>query len=363
MTNPLGLYLHIPFCAVKCPYCDFYSKPYRSADAGQYVDSLVRALSGWRGKGLTADTLYFGGGTPSLLSPAQVEKLVAAAREAFAFSGEATMEMNPNTVNIERLRAYHAAGINRVSFGVQSLQPEELAALGRRHTAEQAKSALYQAAEAGFTDISADLMLGIPYQTEASLSQTLRQLAALPVNHLSAYLLNVEGGTPYEKSPLLAECPDEDALAELYLSACTQLEQMGLAQYEISNFARPGWESRHNLKYWRCEEYLGFGPAAHSYFAKQRFYYPPSLEDWFAQKQPELSDEQAGGLAEQMMLGLRLAEGISRPPSESVPPMFWEKAARLAQAGLLTLTAERLALTRQGFLLSNEVLAELLPDF
>lgn len=366
--QPIGLYVHVPFCAVKCPYCDFYSLPYRAADANAYLQAVGAEMERSAELGRKADTLYFGGGTPSLLFPQQVEKVVETAVRLFAFEGEITMEANPNTVNPTRLKEYRRAGINRISFGMQSGNAAELTALGRKHTVEQALSAVWMAANAGIEDISLDLMLGTPYQTAESLRQTLSLLKGLSVTHISAYMLKVEENTPYWENPLLVACADDDMLADLYLLCCETLEEMGFLQYEISNFALPGRESRHNCKYWRCEEYLGFGPAAHSFLDGRRFCNPSDLQRYLQApgENAVVTDSAAGSPEERIMLGLRLREGIPLSLADSLSPRakrtFYLQAANCEKAGLLRQTDDRLALTRKGCLVSNAVLAELLRD-
>lgn len=378
MSSPVGLYVHVPFCAKKCPYCDFYSVSYQRRTAEEYSVAVLEDIRSYQGRGITADTLYFGGGTPSLLPPDSIGAVIAAAKEVFSLPSDAeiTMEANPNTLTGERLAAYRAGGINRLSIGLQSADERELEALGRMHTAAQAASAVRMAAGQGIDNLSLDLMIGTPYQTAQSLLRTLEFVAELPVKHISAYLLKVEEGTPYFGSELLRFCADEDTLADLYLLAVERLEAMGFAQYEISNFAQPGFESRHNLKYWRCEEYLGFGPAAHAYFEGWRTCNPSSLERYLEDRgrNPVVTDERPmdgtlpdtapGSFDERVMLGLRLTEGIGLAglerefPSETVA--LRKRAEPFLRAGLARLEGERLSLTPRGFLLSNTIIASLL---
>lgn len=368
MPNPIGLYIHIPFCGKKCPYCDFYSIPFRSQTAVRYTDALVCDILSYRGKEIAADTLYFGGGTPSLLSPLQIEKILDACRTAFYLDGEITMEANPNTVTPARLEGYRRAGVNRISFGMQSADSRELSALGRSHSAEQTASAVRAAAEAGFSEISLDLMLGTPYQTRKSACETVRFAAALPVTHISAYLLKVEDSTPYADSPLLQYCKDEDELADIYLDTIEALKQTGFIQYEISNFARPGHRSRHNLKYWRCEDYLGFGAAAHSCFQGRRYFNPPDAKLYFRSgPHPQESDVQACQLDEKLMLGLRLTEGISLAllgqEQEKLRREIQKRTEFFSQAGYMKIEGDRISLTPKGFLVSNSILTDLLAVF
>lgn len=368
---PIGLYVHVPFCAKKCPYCDFFSEAYQKQTVQRYVLAVCRRMEQFAETGAVADTLYLGGGTPSLLSPVQISDMIGAARRCFALDGEITMEANPNTLTKERLCAYREAGVNRLSIGVQSFRDPELTALGRRHTAECAACVVYDAAEAGFDDISIDLMLGVPYQTEESLLFTLQTAVSLPVTHLSAYLLKVEEGTAYQGSPLLAHCPDEDTLARMYLQMVSFLEKHGFMQYEISNFAKIGRESRHNLKYWRCEPYLGIGSAAHSFFAGKRFASAPDLCRFCEAAESgifddlTLADGQVGGADERMMLALRLRQGVLfEELMHVIRTECAEKAKRflrqLCDHSLAEASSGRFALTPRGFLVSNEILSEIL---
>lgn len=259
-----GLYIHIPYCRSKCRYCDFYSTPCPDGVPEAYIDALCREMDRFSPCGSTPlrpDTLYFGGGTPSLLTPAQAARLIRAAGPAPG--AEITLEANPETVTPERLAAFRRAGVNRLSLGIQTARDDSLARLGRRHTAAQSRRALGMAVQAGFTDISGDLMLALPAYTMAELDETIALLAESGCTHISGYLLKIEPNTVFGKRPPEA-LPDDDAAADFYLAAVEKLAALGYAQYEISNFARPSFESRHNRIYWDCGDYLGLGPAAHS---------------------------------------------------------------------------------------------------
>ncbi len=347
MSKPIGLYVHMPFCVKKCPYCDFYSVPSSGWKTKEYEAAVIRNLKRY---GLRYDTVYFGGGTPGLF-PYQIGKILEAAD--FTKDAEITVECNPDSVDEPALELLKKSGVNRLSFGVQSLSIEELSALGRTHHPERAKAMIRRAAGLGFENISADLMLGIPHQTEQSLSRTIKELCELPITHVSAYILKIEPNTVFGKKP--PELPDEDAQAALYLKAVEQLAASGFAQYEISNFAKPGYESRHNLKYWRCEEYVGIGPAAHSYFGGKRYAVPRSLARFLENEaQPEeITDGAPDREGERIMLGLRLTEGI---------PLTSELSERLERIPKHLYKTEngRLALTPEGFLVSNEIISLLI---
>jgi len=240
----------------------------------------------------------------------------------------------------------------------------ELNLLGRRHDRETAERAVQAAREAGFTNISLDLMLGIPDQTEETLMETLRRITAVRPEHISAYLLKIEADTPFDRAEIRSRCADEDVSADRYLTVSSYLKEAGYDHYEISNFALPGFESRHNSRYWRCGEYLGFGPAAHSFFMGRRSYHPPKLSDYIRSGGENRIDDGAGGDPEErLMLGLRLREGITPAQcgfSLQEGDKLLKKARPLEQAGLLTVTEDRIALTADGFLLSNSIIATLL---
>ena len=362
--RPIGLYVHVPFCEAKCPYCDFYSLPAGPETREAYLGAVCREME--RRRGVRADTLYFGGGTPSLLEPDQVARVIRTARECFALDGEITMEANPGTVTPQKLAGWRAAGVGRLSLGVQSAGPEELRLLGRRHTAGQAAQALRWARQAGFDNLSADLMLAVPGQTVDSLRRSIAFLVSCGVCHLSAYLLKIEPETPFAQTGMEARLPDEEETCALYLTACGELERAGLAQYEISNFARPGRESRHNLKYWRCEEYLGFGPAAHSFFGGRRFYQPRDLARYLRTEgaRPLPEELPAHPWEDEVMLRLRLREGLDPEMLHrryGIPPgRVRALCRRFLAGGLMEERDGALALTPRGFLVSNAIIAQLL---
>lgn len=368
ISSPIGLYLHVPFCDGKCFYCDFYSLRAEEERMEAYTDSMEGALSAWGAKlGRAADTLYFGGGTPNLLGAERVAALVRAARDSFQLeNAEITLEANPASDLGGFFEAIRRAGVNRLSIGLQSADEDELRLLGRRHTAKQAADAVRAAREAGFDNISLDLMLATPGQTKDSLRRSIEFCAEAGARHVSAYLLAVEPGTAFAKRRESLALPDDGEAGERYRFACEELERYGFLQYEISNFARPGFESRHNLKYWRCEEYLGLGPAAHSFLDGKRFYYGRSLRDFLQGEEP-VPDGEGGGFEEYAMLALRLAEGLDERRCRErfgtgIPPSVWAAERVYERAGLTERTAGGFRLTRRGFLVSNTLLAELLAS-
>lgn len=371
MSGGLGLYLHVPYCARKCPYCDFYSTADRRTlpeYPAALASELARLSRVWPRQ---ADTLYLGGGTPTLLPPEAVAMLVRTAREHFDLpeDAEVTIEANPVGPGADEayLRAVRAAGVGRISYGLQAAGQRELTALGRGHTAEGAAQAVRAAQRAGFENISLDLMLGIPYQTRESLLESVELCARLGVQHVSAYLLKIEPGTAFARDDVGALCPDEDEQAELYLTAVEALGREGYRRYEIANFARPGFEGRHNLKYWKLEDYLGIGPGAHSCVGGRRFYCPRDLRAFLqgagAGGAPVCDDGPCGSADEYVMLRLRLREGV---PLADYAARYGGEAARAlcaraerVPARLLTRTDEALRLTDEGALVSNAVIVAL----
>lgn len=349
----IGLYIHVPFCKRKCLYCDFYS----AADMSR-TDAYVRAvIRNIKAAGLTYGTVYFGGGTPSLLTAEQISDILSAAD--ISDGAEISMECNPESADFSYLCGLKSVGVNRVSFGIQSLNDGELAALGRLHNADKACEAVLSAHRAGFENISADLMLATPMQTAESLNNTLERLLKLPLTHVSAYLLKVEKGTPLSLDKSLTEkLPNEDETADMYLMTVDRLAEAGFEQYEISNFARNGFECRHNLKYWRCEEYFGIGTSAHSFLDGERSYCPPDTEKFIsAPLQERVSLGTGGDTEEKAMLALRLTkEGLRLadfPGAES-------RAESLLKSGLVKKEQGALLLTPEGCLVSNEIICRLI---
>ncbi len=351
-----GLYLHVPFCLSKCPYCDFYSERYSREAARRYKEAVLRNL---RQCGEAFDTVYFGGGTPVLLAREIAEILPEI---SVSDGAEISVEANPCVCGEERLLLLREGGVNRLSVGVQSMREEELRLLGRRHTAKQAEDALKNAYRAGFRNLSADMMLGLPEQSLEDVRETVRALAALPVTHISAYLLKIEKNTPFFLRGICL--PDEEKTAELYLFAARELEENGFVQYEISNFAKKGYECRHNLNYWRCGEYLGIGPSAHSYYKRKRFCAACDLNAFLRDERQEtaVTDENPGGFEEFAMLRLRLREGLSFADCGKfgVGKETMMKRCEKIPRDCLNVSERGISLTKRGFLLSNAVIGKLL---
>lgn len=360
-----GLYIHVPFCETKCPYCDFYSLSGTDERKNVYTNCIINLI--YNKYALEKPgTVYFGGGTPNLLGAENLARILEAVRSCWGLSdkAEVTVEVNPGREWTSFFEILSRAGVNRVSIGLQSAHTAELEGLGRRHSVRQVTETVRAARRAGIGNLSLDLMLGIPGQTSASLRESVAFCAGLGVQHVSAYLLKIEPGTAFDRRRGTLSLPDEDAVCALYETACEELERHGYRQYEISNFSRPGFESRHNLKYWRCEEYLGLGPSAHSFLNGRRFYYPRGL-DGFLSGEPPVDDGPGGDAEEYVLLALRLAEGLRAADYRArfgspLPAGLVRKAAVLAGAGFCTVNDAGVRLTRKGFLLSNEVIAELL---
>jgi oxygen-independent coproporphyrinogen-3 oxidase len=365
MTGALGLYVHVPFCRTRCRYCDFYRVGEQRGRMDRFLAALAREIDGWTSlHGRTVETIFFGGGTPSLLEPRELAAILEriAGRFALAPAAEITAEANPSDLDEKKLAALRAAGITRLSIGVQSFGDRELALLGRRHDAAHAARVLTAARRTGFASVALDLMVGIPAQTDGSFARSLRQAIELEPDHVSLYLLEVHVNSEIdflkrERPRLFA---GEEAQRRRYLSMSERLEAAGFRHYEISNFARPGHECLHNLRYWRCEEWLGLGPAAHSFVGGRRFRHPPDLERWLADPLA-IEELPCDPATERVFLGLRLAEGIDRRLLDAAGLSAAEIDRRLARlAPFVERERGRLRLTPEGFLLSNSVLAELL---
>lgn len=371
--GPLGLYVHVPFCEVKCAYCHFSIDPRRPDDARQerYLRALLREMAA--AEPGRADTLYFGGGTPSLLAASRLSRLVADARGRFALPADAevTLEANPRDLDDAGFSALRAAGVNRLSLGVQSLDDRMLREMLRPHTAQDARDAFRAAGRAGFASLSLDLILGWPGETALRWRQTLEGALGLGPDHLSLYILEVEGRTALAHAVRAgrAAVPGDDLVADLYQEALEVLVRAGLARYEISNFARPGHESRHNAKYWADEPFLGFGLAAHSYRHGRRWWNRDGYASYCAAVEAgggrgavagERSLSSAERRAEALFTGLRRRDGVelarfARDHGVDVLAVYGEALRRPREAGLLEVADGRLRLTDRGVLVSSEV--------
>jgi oxygen-independent coproporphyrinogen-3 oxidase len=368
------LYIHVPFCRKKCHYCAFVSAIPENSELTEYPELLSRELHFYKSKARPLESIYFGGGTPSLLKPEQVAGLMREIADLTPLRNDAevTLEVNPGTVDTLSLKAFREAGINRVSLGVQSFDNHSLTCLGRIHTADQSLQVFQAARQAGFTNISIDLMHSLPGQTLEQWQTELQLAVAMAPEHISIYGLTVETGTPFAQSypadsPELA---DEDLSADMFEYTDEFLTGAGFDHYEIANYACPGFPSRHNSGYWRRDGYLGLGVAAHSFMREgygSRFSNPVTLDAYrrgILSGQPARIEEQPlterDAMAEYMFLGLRLAEGVNRRSFEqefgrSLEAVYGAVASQLVTLGLLLQTDETLTLTRRGMLLSNQV--------
>ena len=375
--TPLGIYIHIPFCRSKCLYCDFYSvTEAENALMDQYLEALCRHIreAGAQAPGYVVDTVYFGGGTPTLFGAEGLAGIMNTIRKAFDVdaAAEITFEANPDSVTPQLLRRLRAEGFNRVSLGIQSDDDAILRTIGRPHTYRQAQRAVEEIRKAGFKNLSVDLMYGLPGQTLEGWNQTVENVLKLQPEHISCYGLKLEEGTPLYEQQDQYDLPDDDRQADMYLQAVQQLSLKGYRQYEISNFARRGMASRHNLKYWNGGEYLGFGPDASSDFAGCRFSAVRDIKAYIAgittggqvlrEHQQLHSRERAG---EYLMLRLRTSAGISRSEYEKRYLLSFEPLGKIldlaVRHGLARPTGDDgYALTAKGFLVSNSILSDLL---
>ena len=368
----LGLYLHIPFCSAICNYCNFNRGLFEAGLKDRYVAALEAEIRRC-GRAEPADTIYFGGGTPSLLDPAEIARLIDACRDVFDVTpdAEVTLETNPETSSLERMERFRAAGVNRISFGVQSFREDELRRLGRLHSAARAREAVCEARGAGFDNVSLDLMMWLPQQSAAQWQESVDALVDVGPDHASLYLLELYPNAPLKEDMARggwSQAPDEDA-AEMYLWSLGRLERAGLRQYEISNVSRDGRASRHNLKYWTDGEWLGFGCGAHSTRGGARWKNVAATEGYvarIAEGAPVESERRVMSATERMedalFTGLRLTGGVD---VDAVGARYgfdpWDRYGEALEpfldGGLALRDGPRLCLTREGMLLANEVMS------
>ena len=367
----LGLYLHIPFCSHICNYCNFNRGLFDADVKRHYVDALITEIAR-AADGTPADTIFFGGGTPSLLEPDEVGRLIEACRTAFdvAAGAEITLETNPETVTVERMRAFGDVGVNRISLGVQSLHDAELTRLGRQHGAARARAAVADIRKAGVENLSLDLMLWLPQQTPADWRATVEGLIALEPEHASLYILELYPNAPLREEMARAQwslAPDDDA-ADMYLWGLDRLDRAGYLQYEISNVARPGRLSRHNLKYWQDGAWLGFGCGAHSTRGASRWKNVASTQEYLSRvgagesvhvEPRERSVEEQIGDA--LFTGLRLSDGldfdrVGQRYGVDLWARYGPALQPLAVARRLTIEGHTVRLTRDGMLVANDIM-------
>ncbi len=387
MMPSVALYIHVPFCRVICTYCDFNVYAGMSRLMAPFAQAAAREIRlVGAGRGLRVHSIFFGGGTPSLLPSALLEAILAACREAFdvAADAEITLEANPDGLEAAQMAQWRALGVNRLSLGVQSAQEGELRLFRRTHTFADAVKAVHLARDAGFDNINLDLIYGIPYQTLESWQDTLARAIGLAPEHLSLYSLTIEEGTPLHMWVAKGKvpAPDPDLAADMYEVAQDVLAEAGFEHYEIANWARPGRASRHNLTYWRNEPYLGFGPGAHGSYGGWRYWNVRKPQDYIARLEaaearadfpfsPALEGREPISreleMGETMMLGLRLIqEGVAfadfqRRFGVDLREVYAQELARYQALGLIEINAERVRLTRRGRALGNEVFAAFLP--
>lgn len=371
----LGLYVHIPFCSAICNYCNFNRGLFDAAVKERYVAALTSEIrrSADSSTPLGADTIFFGGGTPSLLEPTEVAAIIAACRDSFAVTADAeiTLEANPESISGDRLDGFRAAGVNRLSYGVQSFRDDELARLTRRHSASRAAEAFALARAAGFDNISLDLMMWLPQQSVAQWLESVDAAVALGPEHASMYMLEIYPNAPLRDAMARGRwsvAPDDD-VAEMYLSGLDRMDKAGYRQYEISNVSRPGRESRHNLKYWTDGEWRGFGAGAHSTWSGVRWKNQSSTEEYISSVarggQLEIERRQLSGeerLEEALFTGLRLNAGLDLPAVKArygvdVWMQYGSELQAFVDDRLLIYDRGSLRLTRSGMLLAHEIMA------
>ena len=373
-TDGIGLYIHIPFCKRKCNYCDFPSfQGISQTEKKKYVDALISEINSYScPEKIKVNTVFIGGGTPSLLGGEEMGRVLSSVYESFEISEDAeiSMEANPGTLTLENAIAYRSSGINRISIGSQSFCENELKKLGRIHNSDAISEAVAIAREAGFSNINLDLMYGIPHQTPSSFAKSMEQAISLAPEHLSVYSLMLEEGTPFYQMQQSLSLPDEDAETEMTELLLSKMKAAGYERYEISNYAKPSFASRHNLRYWRNEEYLGFGVSAYSYFDGVRYgnhrdfsLYCQSPLDCVVEREELTQEDKA---YEYVMTRFRLKEGVSLAEYQALFGVSFEERyrieiSRFAALGLLERENNRIFLNDKGMALSNTVLVDFMP--
>lgn len=376
----LGIYIHIPFCVRKCSYCDFYSVALNDNSEYEFIESVLNEIKGYKDKlrkGYIVDSIFFGGGTPTIIKPENLKKIIDALGTIVEIDKccETTMEANPNTLTEEKLKQYKSMGINRLSIGIQSLNDEILKNIGRIHSSREAIEALDRAKAAGFENINTDIMFNIPGQKVEDIENTLRAIIQRGVKHISFYSLKLEEGTPMyilEKNKKI-NMPNEDYEREMYYAGRKIMEENNLYQYEISNFAQRGFECRHNLKYWNQEEYIGFGPSAHSFLNNIRYSNPPDLKLYCEKRSSEIQrtiQEVLGRedlMFEYIMLRLRLREGLDMKVfnnkfSADFQKLYSEQIEYLLKNKLIDVEGNKIKLSLRGIDVANYVIVEFMKQ-
>ncbi len=362
--NSLGIYIHVPFCRSKCPYCDFYSITDKSF-VKDYISAVCRELELWSGKiDKSVDTIYFGGGTPSVLLADDIVRILNVIRNNFRLSNpEITIEINPadaKFLDFEKLKFF---GLNRVSIGAQSISGSQLKILGRRHGVDDIKKSIDLVKVCGVTNISLDIILGVPEQKNKDIEDFADFCIDNDIPHVSAYILKIERGTPYYFNKKGLKFWDDDELADFYDYACKMLRNAGYHHYEISNFAKCGFESKHNLKYWGFDDYLGIGPSAHSFVDGQRFYYTKNLKEFIDNARIEY--EKTDLEKEFIMLALRTKWGVERDKFKEkfgydLPKKYFERAKKFEKYGFTKCLDCAIRINESGFLISNAIISEII---
>ncbi len=378
MKQDFGIYIHIPFCVRKCLYCDFLSFACDKDAQEKYMEALYNEIKAFGPfiRNREVSSIFIGGGTPSVVEPRLLGRVLGFIKENYNVNPDAeiTMELNPGTVNKEGLEEYKAMGINRLSMGLQAWQDRLLKIIGRIHTAKRFEESFFLAREAGFKNINVDLMLSLPSQTMEDVKETIEKVTALGPEHISAYSLIIEEGTPlkdmFDKG--VYEEADEDTDRKMYHFACEMLEQKGYGRYEISNFAKKGFESRHNMLYWRTNEYKGFGLGASSYFNGERFHNTDNMEmylnssydhNMIKEDTEKLTKEDK--ISEFMFMGMRMTKGVSKAEfydrfGLTISDIFGEVIDKYKKMGMVCETEERVFLTSEGTDVSNVIFSEFL---
>lgn len=360
----IGLYIHIPFCNGKCPYCDFYSLKYSRENVDFYTEKLKQSILLHKNNDLSAETIYFGGGTPGLMGTKNLTEIMQYINLSFGGNSiETTLEINPESAHMLDFAQLKSAGFNRISMGLQSSNKNELQKLGRKHSSNDILQTIKAIKKGGITNISLDLMIGIEEQTKKSLSESIDFCNALDVPHISSYILKIEEGTLYYKNRDIMDLPDDDTVCDMYELMTEKFYNLGYNQYEISNFARKGFESRHNLKYWNCEEYLGLGPSAHSFINGKRFFYGRSLKNFY--ENIIIDDGTGGDEEEYIAMQLRLSEGLRYNKFKEyfgykIPDKYIKNAEKLINTPFLHIDKYGIRLTTKGFLCSNSIISSIL---
>lgn len=369
--KPIGIYIHIPFCIKKCPYCNFYSVRPEGDLINLYTEALCKEIkNNAEIYKVSVNSIYLGGGTPALIGIKNIDKIIKTVEKCFSvLNPEISIELNPSSHNTIDFCELKNIGINRVSLGMQSINDFELLNLGRNHTSFDTQKTIYDLRAVGIDNISLDVMAAIPNQKDTDLLKSLRFCVDNFIPHVSVYLLKIEKNTRFFEIKDSLSLPDEDTEAEFYLLSSRFLNSNGYKHYEISNFCKNGMESKHNLKYWNCDEYLGFGPSAHSFINGKRFFYKNSING-FIENPIQISDGFGNSPEEYCMLRLRLADGLEEKEYKTrfntpIPDIFYKRADKYVNSGLVSISKQGkgIKLTSKGFLLSNSLISEIMANY